>query len=193
VRKIPTLFMRDFTEPSNGRYVTTEVNPACQWVLDGEGIATRKYDGTCVMLDGTKWWARREVKPGKVTPANFQAVETDDVTGKTVGWEPIEQSAFAHWFREAFQNDPRYEGIGGGYAHGTYELIGPKVNGNPELAVGHQLVLHEDAQQVRVFSLTFDGIRDTVILLAKEQGFEGLVWHHPDGRMAKIKRKDFSS
>jgi hypothetical protein len=69
---------------------------------------------------------------------------------------------------------------------------GPKVNGNPERLAGHRLIAHADAQQCRVFSLTFDGIRDTVILLAKEQGFEGLVWHHPDGRMAKIKRKDFT-
>jgi hypothetical protein len=42
-------------------------------VLDGEGVATRKYDGTCVMFDGDGWWARREVKPGKTAPAGFVA------------------------------------------------------------------------------------------------------------------------
>lgn len=193
MRKIPTLFVRDFSEPSNGRYVTRELNPECQWVLDGEGVATRKYDGTCVALDTEGWWARREVKPGKVTPPNFHPVETDETTGKTVGWEPIDQSAFFRWFKEAFEDDERHEGIGGGYPHGTYELIGPKVNGNPERQIKHRLIAHADAQQVRVFSLTFEGIRDTVVLLADEQGFEGLVWHHPDGRMAKIKRKDFPS
>src|SRR4051794_4385389 len=69
MRKIPTVFERD--EETQRRFVKNEVNPAAKWVLDGEGIATRKYDGTCVMFDGVAWWARREVKPGKTAPANF--------------------------------------------------------------------------------------------------------------------------
>ncbi|WP_410623160.1 hypothetical protein [Amycolatopsis sp. cmx-8-4] len=98
MQKIPTLFRRD---PDDLRRVTREVHPACQWVLDGEGVPTRKYDGTCVRLDdaGT-WWARREVKPGKSAPAGFAAVQTDPETGKTVGWEPVAQSAFAKFFDE---------------------------------------------------------------------------------------------
>ena len=78
MRKIPTMFVRDFTEPSNGRYVTREVHPDCRWVIDGEGVATRKYDGTCVMWDGRAWWARREVKPGKSYPPNFATIENDE-------------------------------------------------------------------------------------------------------------------
>jgi len=38
--------------------------------------------------------------------------------------------------------------------------------------------------------LTFEGIRDTLVAL---RPMEGLVWHHPDGRMAKIKARDFRS
>lgn len=26
---------------------------------------------------------------------------------------------------------------------------------------------------------------------AGERGWEGIVWHHPDGRMAKLKARDF--
>jgi hypothetical protein len=186
MQKIPTLFVRD---ENDRRYVTEAVTPGCEWVLAGEGVATRKYDGTCVLLDddGT-WWARREVKPGKATPADFRAVGTDDVTGKTVGWEPAERSAFAKWLQQALlEADAENADL----KPGTYELIGPKVNGNPERRAAHELVRHEDAEWVRPFSLTFDGLRDTLRVLHQKEGVEGLVWHHPDGRMAKLKARDF--
>ena len=86
MRKIPTLFVRDWD--GDPRYVTREVTPGCEWVMAGEGRATRKFDGTCVMFDGERWWARREVKAGKQAPAGFTEIEHDLETGKTVGWEP---------------------------------------------------------------------------------------------------------
>jgi hypothetical protein len=36
----------------------------------------------------------------------------------------------------------------------------------------------------------YEGLR--IWLLARPQ-YEGIVWHHPDGRMAKLKRRDFAS
>jgi hypothetical protein len=36
-----------------------------------------------------------EVKAGKPPPPGFTEVEHDPETGKTVGWEPAEQSGFA--------------------------------------------------------------------------------------------------
>ena len=185
MKKIPTLFLHD---EQNMSRLTREVNPACRWVSDGEGIATRKYDGTCFALDTEGWWARREVKPGKTPPPHFVAVETDTTTGKTVGWEPADQSGYHRWFSEAFQCDPRHEGIRGGFPHGTYELIGPKVSGNPEDVANHQLKLHADAERL-VTPRDFDGL---AAWLAGSD-FEGIVWHHPDGRMAKIKRRDFEA
>lgn len=186
MKKIPTLFVRDFTR-DNGRYVTKEVTPGCEWVLAGEGVATRKYDGTCVMVDSDDGsvWARREVKAGKPPPPNFRAVETDDTTGKTVGWEPAAQSSFAKFIAEAVEKQPVL-------LPGTYELVGPKVNGNPERRLGHVLISHADAERVYLqVALTFDTIREDVVALANEDGCEGIVWHHPDGRMAKIKARDF--
>ncbi|WP_042375115.1 hypothetical protein [Streptacidiphilus neutrinimicus] len=187
MRKIPTLFRRD---PDDRARVLPEPNPACQWVFDGEGVATRKYDGTCVMLDAQgEWWARREVKPGKAAPPNYVAVETDQVTGKTMGWEPVGQSAFAKFHAEAVANTVVPEGV-----TGTFELVGPKINGNPERAEGHRLVRHATALPVDVHDLTFDGVRAAVLALADADGCEGVVWHHPDGvRFAKIKARDFRS
>jgi hypothetical protein len=184
--KIPTLFLRD---PDDRAHVLPEINPDCQWVIDGEGVATRKYDGTCVMLDGDgRWWARREVKPGKTPPPNYQPISTDPVTGKTVGWEPIEQSAFAKFHAEAVKVCGPAEGI-----TGTFELIGPKVNGNPERAETHLFVEHAHALEIDVPERTFDGIRAVVQNLADLDHCEGLVFHHPDGRMAKIKARDFKA
>ena len=48
MNKIPTLFVRD---PENMSRVTREVTPGCEWVLAGEGVATRKWDGTNVLVE----------------------------------------------------------------------------------------------------------------------------------------------
>jgi hypothetical protein len=179
MRKIPTLFIRD---PENMSRVLPEYHSACAWVRAGEGVATRKYDGTCVMLDADGiWWVRREVKPGKSTPANYRPVETDEVTGKTMGWEPAIGSAFFKYLSEA---------VGPRWAHrppGTYELVGPKINGNPNRRSAHILIAHASAEELADAPRTFD---ELAIYLATVP-YEGIVWHHPDGRMAKIKRRDF--
>lgn len=185
MNKIPTLFVRDF-EHSNGRYVTEEVTPGCEWVLAGEGVPTRKYDGTCVMFDGTDWWARREVKKGAAEPHGFVSVEYDDTTGKTVGWEPAEQSGFWKFLKEAID-------YCGELTPGTYELIGPKINGNPEKYDQHVVIKHEYAAVVPdPLTRSFDSLR---FILTGEGTTpypdEGIVWHHPDGRMAKLKVRDF--
>lgn len=188
MEKIPTLYKRD---PDDMKRVLPEVNPECLWVADGEGVATRKYDGTCVMKDERGfWWARREVKPGKEEPPNFQQVHFDEVTGKKQGWEPIEQSSFA-----AAHNDAMVANHGHEFDPGTYELVGPKVQGNPEELERHDLRRHALAEQVDLSRTVrdFDTLRDLVIHLGDARGWEGIVFHHPDGRMAKLKRRDFPS
>lgn len=192
MRKIPTVFVRD---PANMARVLPEVHPDCGWVLAGEGLATRKYDGTCVMLDDHgDWWARREVKKGKQPPPNFQEVEHDPVTGKSVGWEPIGQSSFARWHAEALEPFTQFGTLIGRPVPlpGTYELIGPKINGNPERVERHRLESHANACQIDIDAqcLTYDDLRD-IVLEAADDGWEGIVWHHPDGRMAKLKARDF--
>lgn len=179
MKKIPTLFVRDDTDR---RHVTTDVTPGCEWVLAGEGTPTRKYDGICVMYDGERWWARREVKPEKPEPAGFVAIATDEITGKTVGWEPVEQSAFAKWHAQAIDGIAEQQ-------PGTYELIGPRVNGNPEGAQEHRLVAHVLADVLDVPDRSYDGL--AAFFAAAPASMEGIVFHHEDGRMAKIKRRDF--
>ncbi|GAC1542709.1 MAG: hypothetical protein NVS3B12_30930 [Acidimicrobiales bacterium] len=177
MRKIPTLYRRD---PDNMRRLLREVHPDCAWVIAGEGRPTRKFDGTCVMLDGNgAWWARREVKPGRPAPDRYVPISTDPETGKTMGWEPIEQSSFAKAFR-LVGHEPT--------SPGTYELCGPRINGNPERLAEHALVPHGLFTLADV-PLDFDGLAEWLA----DHEYEGVVWHHPDGRMAKLKRRDFAS
>jgi hypothetical protein len=175
MQKTPTIFIRDFDH--NPKLVTEEKNPVCDWVFNGEGQATRKYDGTCCYFDGDTWFKRREIKPGKKAPDDFRPVNTDPVTGKMMGWVPVGPDD--KWHNEAIAQDD-------GYAPGTYELCGPKVQGNPEGYASHVLIAHADAE---VFDVPRDyqGIQEWM----KHIPFEGIVFHHPDGRMAKIKRRDF--
>lgn len=188
MRKIPTVFQRIGT--GRGAQLSTLPHPECGWVLAGEGVPTRKYDGTCVALDGDNGWqARRVVKQGP-DPDGFQLVEEDPNTGFRVGWEPIRNSGFYRWFEDAFWNDVRSEGIMGGFAPGTYELIGPKINGNPERRYSHWLIRHGDTRLPDITPRTFDALKPYILQLG-EQGIEGVVWYHPDGRMAKLKAKDF--
>lgn len=186
MKKILTLFKRD---PDDMRRVLPEVTPGCEWVLAGEGVATRKYDGTCVMFDGDYWWARREVKPGKTPPSEWVEADHDETTGKRVGWEPMINSPFAKFFAEAEQNVRR---AGFTFTVGTYELIGPKINGNPEGESTHWLVFHGADPHPEPLDLTFNGLRDRLLELAAA-GIEGIVWHHQDGRMAKLKGRDFTT
>ena len=46
MRKIPTLFRRN----NQTHQVDPAITPGCEWVLRGEGRATRKVDGTGVLL-----------------------------------------------------------------------------------------------------------------------------------------------
>lgn len=195
MRKIPTLFVRS----EDRRSLLPEVTPGCEWVLAGEGRATRKYDGTCVLIrrDGlaVHGYARREVKPGAATPPNFHLVDHDPVTGKKQGWEPIEQSSWRKMFEEAVLLLGDDEVL----VPGTYELCGPKINGNPEKFDRHRLVEHATARRVQSAELVA-GPPEKALAMATAlliglhgvAGWEGIVWHHPDGRMAKMKYRDIA-
>ncbi len=183
MKKTPTIFDRDWA--GNKSRVVDKINPAAQWVFDGEGVPTQKIDGTCCLVQGGKFYKRREVSFAEMTNKNitgFEIVEHDTTTGKVIGWVPVGDGPEDRWHREAFERES-------GWLDGTYELVGPKVQGNPELATENKLIAHNSDRLViaESFARTFDGIRD---FLASHD-MEGIVFHHPDGRMAKIKGKDF--
>lgn len=187
MQKIPTLFVRD---PDDMSRVTDEVREDCGWVLLGEGVATRKYDGWCCKVDPDgSFWKRAEVKRGRLPQPEFVEVERDEVTGKRVGWVPVGEGPEDRWFREAYERSRH--GIQPPLPQprplpGTYELCGPKVQGNPEGFSAHLLISHAGAQELPDCPVDVDGIKKFVASLPHE----GVVWHHPDGRMAKLKARD---
>jgi hypothetical protein len=73
----------------------------------------------------------------------------------------------------------------------TYELVGPKIQGNPYNFTRHILIRH-GSYCLADCPRDFDSLKQ--YLWQKNQGgnyCEGVVFHHPDGRMAKIRFKDF--
>lgn len=178
MKKIISLFKRDY---EGNKQVYNEVVPGAEWVINGEGVATRKYDGTCCMILDGKLYKRFTVKKKHIDkgiiPENFiPATEIDPVTNKQEGWLPV--TTEDKWHNEAFKNTLAFDG--------TYELVGPKVQGNPEGFKEHVLLSHGG---FKIFDVprTFNELKEWL----EDKDIEGIVWHHEDGRMVKIKKKDF--
>lgn len=181
MRKIISLFQRNY---DGDRLVRDEVVPGAEWVQAGEGVATRKYDGTCCMVRDGVLYKRYDAKRGKTPPTGFEpAQDPDPVTGHWPGWVPVGDSPQDRWHCEAVAPDSP---ANCGLPNGTYELMGPKAQGNPDDFDRHILIPHGCTVLVD-FPRDFEGVRE---YLRNFDG-EGVVWHHPDGRMVKIKRKDF--
>jgi len=179
MKKIPTMFERDWN--GDRSRVVNQVHPGCEWVLAGEGIATKKLDGTCCLIRDGQIYKRRELRKGDAVPPGFEVADQDEETGKTVGWVLCSDGPEDRWHLEAFDH-------AGFPRDGTYELLGPKVQGNPEGWDHHVLIEHGAMQYAEgVVPRTFDGLAAWL----STQPIEGIVFHHPDGRMAKIKLKDF--
>lgn len=88
--KITTLFKKD---PNNLALVINEVNPGNEWVLNGEGVATRKFDGTaCAMIEG-ELYKRYDVKKGKSVPVGaIPCQDPDEITGHWPHWVKCDRS-----------------------------------------------------------------------------------------------------
>ena len=175
MRKIPTLFKRD---PDNRSRLLREVTPGCEWVTEGLGVPTLKIDGTCCLIKEGVLWKRREVKKGKPIPFVFRQEAHDLISGKRFGWVPVTPEDT--WHQEAWE-------MGGHFKpDGTYELVGPRVQGNPENYDRHVLLRHGE-QELDQVPTGFDELAEWL----RGRDMEGIVWHHEDGRKAKIKQKDF--
>lgn len=180
MKKIPSLYQR-----GADRLVSDIVTPGCEWVLAGEGIPTVKVDGTACMIQGGILYKRYDAKKGKTPPQGAIPCQEapDPVTGHWPHWVPVGDDPEDFAFRDA-NPVPTID-------DGTYECVGEKVQGNPYHVTGHKLIRHGYAITRLNYDIepgtTFDSIRRFL----ETYGEEGIVWYHPDGRMAKIKRKDF--
>lgn len=173
MKKMQTVFVIDRTT----RRATDAVQVG--WVMDGEGTATIKHDGTSCMIEGGVLHARFDAKHGKTAPEGWIACEPqpDPVTGHWPGWLPVGAGDPAtKWHREAFDAT---------LPDGTYELVGPKVQRNRYGLAQHELWRHGSV------IVEVERTREALLDWLTSHDEEGLVFHHPDGRMAKLRRKDF--
>jgi hypothetical protein len=182
MKKIISLFKRDYGK--GPRLVFNEVVEGAEWVLAGEGVATIKYDGTCCLFRDGKLYKRYDAKHGKKPPADFEAAQDPDpLTGHWPGWVPVTEAPEDRWHMEAWRRIASEHPTS---MPGTYELVGPKIGGNPYGLSHHELWAHGGGRATAA-PRTFDELRE----FFERAPIEGIVWHHPDGRMAKIKRRDF--
>lgn len=192
--KISTLYKKD---PNDLSSVINEINPENDWVVNGDGIPTRKFDGTAVAIIDGELHKRYDVKikSGKKVPLNaIPCQEPDETTGHWPHWVKCERNNPADkWHFEAFDKMLEKTIITAEFSlkhyDGTYELCGEKVQGNPEHIVGHALIRH-GIEVLPLSDFSFDGLRK--YLSNPELDIEGIVFHHrTDGRMSKIRKCDF--
>lgn len=181
MKKISTLFKKDSSDLSR---VINEVDPENEWALT-EGIPTRKWDGTACAVIGGEMYKRYDAKKGKLPPEGaIPCQEPDPISGHWPHWVKVghskkEDIAFVEgWINtlEEFESIP----------DGTYELVGPKVNGNREKFDKH-ILIHHGWEPLEIPVVTFD----TLLGFLSLADIEGIVFHHPDGRMCKIRKTDF--
>lgn len=196
MKKIPTLFEREF---ENHRLVRTldKVTPGFEWVLNGEGVATVKYDGSCCAIMDGKFYVRYDAKEGRKPPEGaIPCCDPDPVTGHWPHWLEVDiqnpQKDYK-WFVEAYKNTtlPIIS------KNATYEAIGPHFNSNPYHLNHDRLVLHGQTRlDEDIFpdllgngdgKRTFEGIKRYL----EETEIEGLVFWKDGEPQCKIKRRDF--
>lgn len=185
MKKIPTLFEREFKD-HNVIKILPKVHPGMEWILEGEGIATVKYDGSCCAVIDGKFYKRYDCKKGKVPPEGFiPCCEPDAITGHWPGWVKVEESnPDDKWFAMAFHLKNYYD-YRNPLIDGTYEAVGEHFSGNPYNYDFDWLVPH--GKKIVEVERTFEGIKKYL----SEHEIEGLVFWNDGIPQCKIKRSDF--
>lgn len=201
MQKIKSLFKRNY---EGNRLVYDAVVEGCEWVQNEDGvIATRKFDGTPCMIKGNTIYKRYDVKKGRVIPTNAIPCEPErnEETGHWPHWVEIDfENRENLYFLEGWKNThdvmKYYWGMTSPFLKdGTYELCGPKINGNNEAFVSHILIPHgkdilsyyKDYIPTTNFPADFESTKEYLL----STNIEGIVWYGKGGKMAKIKKKDF--
>ncbi len=187
MKKLSTLYKKD---PNDLSRVINKLNPENKWVINGEGIPTRKFDGTATAVINGELYKRYDVKIGKQVPLNaISCQEADEITGHHPHWVKCDRNNHAdkwHWI--AF--DKLCNEVPPEFIDGTYELCGEKVQRNAECITGHELILHGCEILDDCNDFTFEGLKR--YLSNPTLNIEGIVFHHKsDDRMCKIRKCDF--
>lgn len=179
MKKIPTLFERIYQDHKVVG-ITPNVTEEMEWVLDGEGIATVKIDGSCCAIIGGELYKRYDAKKGKKVPEGaIPCCEPDPITGHHPHWVKCDPANPADkWFIEADKNTHVLK-------DGTYEAIGPHFQGNPYNISAD--ILYPHGTEVIEVERSFEGIKRYL----RTHAVEGIVFWKDGEPKCKIKRTDF--
>ncbi len=180
MKKIPTLFERRF-EDHQVVEIFPKVAEGMEWVLDGEGTATVKWDGACCSVMDGEFYRRYDAKQGKPVPKGAIPCQDapDPVTGHFPCWLKCDRDERSDvWYWAAYDHTEDKP-------DGTYEAVGPHFRNNPYYMEQDILIPH--GKDIVEVERSFEGIREYL----KEHEIEGLVFWKDGEPRCKIKRKDF--
>lgn len=200
MKKTPLVFIFDYDQ----QILTNQVKAGSEWVFEGKAVATIKFDGTATLWQDGKLWKRFDRKlspagqkfiqnnPGakpelshfRQAPEGFMPCEEqpDAKTFHWPGWVPVSEDKpeDKHFIQALKKAQNLQEGA-------TYELVGPAFASNPYKLTEHELWRH-GSEKALLTDVSFEGI----CKFLRENVVEGIVFHNiEDGRVAKIRRKDF--
>lgn len=182
MRKIPTLFERVF---DNHRKVDIlpNVTAGMEWVMQGEGVATEKYDGSCCAIIEGEYYKRYDAKQGKIPPAGaIPCCKPDPITGHWPHWIKVDRNNKSDiWHIAAYDHS-----YGETLEDGTYEVIGPHFRNNP-YELNEDILVRHGEKVLRDVPRSFEGIREYL----REHNIEGIVFWKDGIPQCKIKRSDF--
>lgn len=185
MEKIPTIFER-----GDGFKVIDQPREGCEWVFAGEGVSTEKLDGTNIRVtlrSGEVVRVEKRRNPSKVQKKK----------GIVDGWyvDADEYASEDRWIFEAVRGTETDAWPDGEH---PCEALGPRIQGNPLELQSHICVpFNLEVPTIEEMPRSFDGLQRALAELESRYApghlAEGIVFHHADGRRAKIKRKDFPS
>ena len=182
MKKIPTLFVRNFPARNQVKF-TTAITQGCEWALT-EGIATQKHDGSCCAIINGIYYKRYDAKKGKMPPDGAIPCqpEADSVTGHFPHWLAVDETNPSDkWFVEAYNNTKQP------LEDGTYEAVGTHFNANKDNVEGDVLVKHGSV----ILDIPVPRSFDSIQIYLERNTIEGIVFYRDNGDMCKIKRTDF--
>lgn len=181
MKKIPTLFEREY---ANHKVVGIKpiVASGMEWVLNGDGDATVKMDGSCCAVFSGALFRRYDAKKGKNPPVGAVPCQPapDPVTGHWPHWvECRKENPADKWYLEAYRNTDKP------LIDGTFEAIGPHFQDNPYHL--DKDILDRHGERIIQVERSFEGIREYL----RTHNIEGIVFWRNGEPYCKIKRSDF--
>ena len=186
MKKIPTLFVREFNTTGDKVSISNEfTNEICKEAFL-YGTPTIKFDGSCCAVIKGKFYKRYDAKRGKQIPIGAIKCQekADEVTGHLPCWVRVkEDNPSDKWFIRALDNTLE---ILGEVENGTYEAVGKHFNANPYNLSYDTLIKHGESKILNL-ERTFDGVKDYL----ENHEIEGIVFWLNNEPICKIKRSDF--